>query len=522
MKKIKWLLLFVILALCLCFAVACGDGDEGGYSIDKSRAEGTHWEGVEQFEGSSLKISLSVEQDRNNTSIPHSERYIRGTNQAESDEVLNAVYDRNVNVRDILGIGIEYQEARHQYAAVQDYIDQQVMANSDETPDIFIDDVYGTIRSAMNGTIRNALEVDASEGENYFVKFGMTEENGWYTDYMNGMTLNPSIRYILASDYFIDVLRESFVLFVNLEEFESRIGDVEANLYSIIKENQWTYDMMAQYADTAWDPGAENKSGSAQIEDVCVGFLIDSISVYPFLYASDLSLYNKTPEGTYEVLYENQPYFTFVNSIFDLLTAQAVYRTDEDGKGAAYRSSTLFSAGNVLFAEGMWLSNLESPEIRDMKENKGVIVYPRYSGSKNYNTFIHDTAEVGSIAMSTQKFSACTAYLQCVTEESGEMLQQYKEFAVKYKYNKDAATVEMIDIIYDSIGSPFEALMCSLAFELAGGSTAQGVNTPKGYLLACVRGKNNTFVNGYQTSYNIYVSGVKELQKRFGITIPET
>ncbi len=517
MKKIKWLGLFLLLALCLCSVIACNNESEGGHSIDSSRVVGTHWEGVDQFEGMTLKISLSVEQDRNNTSIPHSERYIRGSDTAEEDGVQNLVFDRNKNVRDMLGIGIEYQEVRHQYAAVQQYIDEQVMAATENTPDIFIDDVYGTIRSAMNGNIRNALEVDPTEGENYFVKFGMTEENGWYPEYMNGMTLNPSIYYILAGDYFIDVLREAFVLYVNIDEFESRIGDLGPNLYDEIKLGNWTYDMMAEYADMGWERADRNNSGSAQIEDVCVGFLIDSISVYPFFYASDFSLYNKTPNGTYEVLYENQPYFTFVNAVFDLLTAQAVYRTDEDGKGAAYRSSTLFAAGNVLFAEGMWLSNLESQEIRDMKEKKGVIVYPRYSGSKTYNTFIHDTAEVGSIAMSTNKFSACTAYLQCVTEESGDMIQRYKEFAVKYKYNKDAATVEMIDIIYDSIGSPFEGLMGSLAFELQGGSTSNGVNTPKNHILKCVNAKNNTFVYSYQTSYGAYVAGIEVLQEKFGI-----
>ncbi len=517
MKKIKWLGLFLLLALCLTVAVACGDDDEGGHSIDSSRVAGTHWEGVDQFEGTTLKISLSVEQDRNNTSIPHSERYIRGMNTATGDDVINAVVDRNNNVRDMLGITVKYQEVKHQWNQVQEYIDELVMAATDETPDIFIDDVYGTIRSAMNGNIRNALEVDKSEGTNYFVEFGMTEENGWYPDYMNGMTLNPSIRYILAGDYFIDVLRESFVLYVNIDEFESRIGDLEAYLYSEIKGGNWTYDMMALYADTAWEPASSNQTGSAQIEDECVGFLIDSISVYPFLFASDFSLFNQKPDGTYEVLYENQPYFTFVDAIYDLLTAQAVYRTDENGTGAAYRSSTLFSAGNVLFAEGMWLSNLESPEIRDMKEKKGVIVYPRYSGSKNYNTFVHDTAEIGSIANSTQKFSACTAYLQCVTEESGKMIQEYKEFAVKYKYNRDAATVEMIDIIYNSIGSPFEGLMGTLSFELAGGLSSPDVNTPKNYLLRCVRSKNNTFVNNYQTSHRVYESGILELQKKFGI-----
>ena len=415
----------------------------------------------------------------------------------------------------MLGIDVEYKEVKHQYAEVSGYIDELVMAATDETPDIFIDDVFGSIRSAMHGNLRNVLEVDKSEGENYFVKFGMTNENGWYEDYMNGLTFNPSVKYILAGDYFIDVLREAHVLFINIDRYEESSGGMIEGLYNDIKQGLWTYDYLTILVNGAWDPAAGNNTGKALLNDNLIGFAIDSIAVWPFLYGSnDNSLYIKTPQGGYEVLYENQNYFTFANQIFQVLTAQGVYQTKEGGQGVEKRTSSIFANGNVLIAEGMWLSDLETPEIRDMKDRKGVVVYPKQVGGSSYNTYIHDQAEVGSIAMSTNKFSACTAYLQCINENSNEMVTQYTEFAVKFKYNKDAATADMIDLIYDTIGSPFEGIMGTLAYDLVAVKDS-GTNTPKNALVSAVSSMNNNFVNVYQKSHKVYEAGIKELISRF-------
>lgn len=506
MKKAKWLVLTLVLVLLLGVFFACGKDDMEGGSKVAGAGAGTRWEDVD-FSGTALKISISVEQYDNKATIPSSDRYIRGSDQNMSDTVLNMAFNRNEEVEDILGIKIYYQEVRHQYDDVQQYIEELVMAANSATPDIFIDDVFGSIRSAMSGKLYNVMDQDE---ENYFI---FDEEHGWYTGYMDGLTFNPSVKYILAGDYFIDVLREAHVLFVNIDRYEEVIGDIEANLYADITAGLWTYDYLAELADLGWDPGPDNKTGSAMADDDVIGFAIDSIAVYPFLYGSNSNSLYTVEQGQYTVLYENPTYFTFASDIFNLLTAQAVYRTSELGNGT--RTSTMFANGNVLIAEGMWLSDLENPEIRNMEDRKGIVVYPKQNAqTAGYNTYIHDIAEVGSIAMSTQKFSACTAYLACVNEFSGEFVNEYKQYAVKFKYNTDPATGAMIDLIYNTIGSPFEGIMGTLAFEQVS-AYGNGVTTPKEALKSCVNGKNNTFVNVYQTSHNVYVSGINALMAKF-------
>ena len=168
-------------------------------------------------------------------------------------------------------------------------------------------------------------------------------------------------------------------------------------------------------------------------------------------------------------------------------------------------------------AEGMWISDLETPEIRAMTDRIGVTVYPKRNSSvKNYSTFVHDIAEIGSIPISTTNFRQVSAFLQCVTEESSQMVKQYTEYAVKFKYNKDFATADMIDIIYNSIGSPFEGVMTRLAFEqvVPFGTPSEMVNM-RDKLNSCIFTGNNTFTNNYQASYNAYNEGIKALVNRF-------
>ena len=508
MKKIAGL--FFLLMLVLLSLVACGDSDGDGKTKDSNIGKGTKWETVD-FSGTTLRISVSVDQNMGN-STPTSVRYLRGSDEATSDDVVNLASNRNKDVSDMLGIDVQYVEAHNQYNEVQTYIEELVMANTDETPDIFIDDVYGGIRAAMNGALYNVMD---SDEKNYLE---LTEENGWYVDFMNGLTLNPAIKYFLAGDYFIDILRSCHVLFVNIDRYEESTGSPIEILYGDIKDGKWTYDYFATLIDDVWDEAPNNQSGYAQKDDDLIGFACSSICVYPFFYGSENSLYERDNTGDYSVPYEHSTYFSFARDIFDLLTAQAVFRTVGTGTDES-RTSTYFSNGNVLLAQGMLLSEIEMPEIRAMTDRRGLIVFPKHSSAKNYNTYVHDLAEGGMIALSTENFSAATAYLQCINEYSADVRDSYAEYAVMFKYNKDAATVEMINLIYDSIGSPFEGIMGQLAFALGAGSNPPaGVYSPQAALTISVQANNNTFVNTYQKSYNIYVAGLNILKDKFGLT----
>ncbi len=508
---ISFSMLLLILSLSL---IACGNDGGGSASKDSGITVGTKWENVD-FTGEKIRVSISVDQYDNKATTPASERYVRGSDSAGSDEILNMVFDRNKKVRDMLGLDVEYMEVHHQFRDVQPYINEIVMSYEEGvSPDLFINDCFGTVRAAMDGSLYNIMEGYGDPSQSFF---DFKEDYGWYGNYMDGLTLNPAVRYVLAGDYFIDVLRAAHTLYINIDLYEVAVGDIEANLYHDIGLGNWTFDDLSALAALGWDPAPTNKTPRAQPDDICVGLAADTLASYTFFYNSNVSLYTKEPNGTYSLLYDNQDYFAFADEIINLMNEQAVCLTNEVGATLDKRTSTMFANQNVLMAEGMWISDLETPEIRAMTDRIGVTVYPkRNSDVKNFNTFVHDIAEIGSIPISTTNFRQVSAFLQCVTEESSDMVKQYTEYAVKFKYNQDFATADMIDIIYNSIGSPFEAVMTRLALEqiVPFGTQSEMVNMSD-KLNSCIFNGNKTFANNYLDSYNAYNEGMKTLMNRF-------
>ena len=45
--------------------------------------------------------------------------------------------------------------------------------------------------------------------------------------------------------------------------------------------------------------------------------------------------------------------------------------------------------------------------------------------------------------------------MQYANEQSRDVLNEYYEFALKFKYNDDPSIRSMIDLVYDTIDSPF-------------------------------------------------------------------
>ena len=232
MKKLFLISFSVFLLILSLTLISCGDDGGGSASKDSGITAGTKWENVD-FTGDKIRISISVDQYDNKATTPASERYVRGSDSAGSDEILNMVFDRNKKVRDMLGLDVEYMEVHHQFRDVQPYINEIVMSyNEGTSPDLFINDCFGTVRAAMDGSLYNVMEGYGDTSENFF---DFQDEHGWYSEYMNGLTLNPAVKYVVAGDYFIDVLRAAHTLYINIDLFESYVGDIEANLYTEIK-----------------------------------------------------------------------------------------------------------------------------------------------------------------------------------------------------------------------------------------------------------------------------------------------
>jgi hypothetical protein len=103
------------------------------------------------------------------------------------------------------------------------------------------------------------------------------------------------------------------------------------------------------------------------------------------------------------------------------------------------------------------LGEMESAVLRDFYMAKGLVPVPKWDLDEQdeYHTVVHDQAEIGCILNTAQAYSAASALMQYLNEESDKVVYTYYEKGLKYKYNDDANAREMMDIVRAGTDSPF-------------------------------------------------------------------
>ncbi len=445
MNKKKLLSLLLALALtvsCLVVLASCGPTQD---SSSKESTSGTIDPDPDlDFKGKVMKVSQSINVWDSASSIPNAEKYTRGPSDIGSDDVLNLCYARNKEVANALNVKIEYQETNYRYNEINPYLDQiAVMATA--PVDLVINDVYAVKPAMLKGQLYN---LKSTAEENHF----NFEHESWYQDFINGLTYDPSRVYAMAGDYFMDVIRTTHCLYVNTEIFEIQLKDYYEEMkefYTMIKDGGWTYDEMQTLITAGWK--STSGSSMATPDDEYVGLWCTAS--WGFTLGSGLSMVEKTADGQYVFTEDTSTLSSYAKKLCDLWNADGVYY-DSSNDASVIRQK--FTEGSVLFLTGFWMGDLEYSSFYAM-EKKSPIVYPKWDESvPKYSTWIHDSAEIGYILTNTANFTPMSAYCQLINEKSVEVMQSYYEYALKFGKNTDAEAVEMLDVIRNSIISPFE------------------------------------------------------------------
>ena len=119
-------------------------------------------------------------------------------------------------------------------------------------------------------------------------------------------------------------------------------------------------------------------------------------------------------------------------------------------------ATTCFLKGNFLFAISR-LGEMESQALREFAPSKGLVPIPKwnYQEQDEYLTTLHDQVEIGVILNTANSFSAASALMQYLNEESEKVVYAYYEKGLKFKYNTDKNNRTMMDLIRSTVASPF-------------------------------------------------------------------
>lgn len=319
----------------------------------------------------------------------------------------------------------------------------------DDIYDVVINDLYPLANLSIEGLFHNIKDSE-------YIQF---DKIYWYDDYMNDLTIGNTKMFLLAGDFFIDVIRNAHALYFN-KTMLTELGEDPDDLYQLVLDGKWTMDELLRYSQLAY----KDLNGDAQIDkEDQFGYITVGTwgSAIPFMISADISFIERDKDGIPSIAMNNERSVTLLeklNQFFWDSASNSTFAQDE--------IITRFAAGQSLFVGFQRLGSIDA--FRAMEDDMGLLPYPKLDEAQSeYVTSTHDITEIGAIPITCTKTEAVCAVLEQLCRETYEVvLPAYYETALKVKYVRDNVSAQMIDIIHDNI---------SIAFPLAYNNKVNGI-----------------------------------------------
>ncbi len=446
MKQVR-IAAFLLAALTVGSALtACGDDAQkqpvqttptGGNNGESTAAETEAPDPFADFDfgGAAVRMLVSAnDYDSRGSSI----YTIRHEESSDADIVRDAVYKRNMKVEQLLNIKFEFTENTDDYTTIPTTIRQLVTAG-DNAYELIIHDLFPLASLSVEGSFLNV-----KEGQH----FDFTQP-WWYTDYMEDLAFGvKDTQYLLAGDYFMDILRTAHALYFNKDLFRS-LYETPDELYQHVLDGTWTQEVFLNYVKDAYND--TNGDGKADDDDIYgYGHVGTWGSAIPWIISSDLTFIKSESDGHPVFAMNNERSVLMLERLNDIFWNTASHDYAEIGK-----NTEAFISGKVLFGGYQRVSSLEV--FRDMTAEIGVVPYPKMDAAQeHYVTSSHDTANVGAIPMTCDQMDMMSAVLEVLSRETYDsVMPAYYETALKVKYSRDDTSSQMLDIIRANISCVF-------------------------------------------------------------------
>ena len=394
------------------------------------------------FDGDTFMIYNSINDA--STSLPSSSYLIKGPEELTGDLAPDAAFQRNLNVQETLNIELAYEDVNYSYDQVASNI-RQLLQSGDSTYDLIINDIYGLAPITPEGLFHNAFD-----GKNFNF-----DAPWWYDNFMSDISLNSNLRFMLAGDYFIDMLRCTHALVMNKDMYTDMYGDPE-DVYAMVMNHEWTLDNFKMLIENCY----LDLNGNG-IHDKADQYGHTAFQMWgpmiPWLISSDPGFITRREDGYPEIAVNNERSYLLTEKLNSILNnnATAIAISGEVEMDAIQ----MFTEGRTLFIGYMRLGSLETSNFRDAEMGIAVLPYPLLDElQNNYVSSTHDTAELGFIpvAVSYDRLDFISTVIEVLCRETYvQVLPEYYESSLKIKYTRDNSSAQMIDIIHDNHGNGF-------------------------------------------------------------------
>lgn len=446
-----------------------------------------------------VELLFMMTNNSNKQSLPSTQkRYLAGEDPDAIQEIDSMVADRNAMaaIETNINVTYDYYEDVDEFGWGQtiEKMLTDVRSNSANIPDMYCNFQYDLLCASIKGTFANLKSHNYNyQGANYFEFL----EDGWYQEYdadgysvgymyeyMQSNTLNEDKMYILASDYFVDLVRAFFVMPVHIGILEANgmpiTGDLDGDgkftvddFYEEVRQNKWTYNKLIAYSSKVYSD--TNNDGVKNLGDMLGTAFTSGTCTVGIMYTTNIEVIEwNNEDGIYQYPTESPELYTLFDSIKNLVAQSGIVYDNKkvDNVEAHLRIRKEFVENRMLFGSIIMLGSLEYTGYQQLKdaEGFGVVPVPLYheveeGSNESYLTSIHNAGSLGAISAATKKFAECTAFLNYQSEyrgleddiDSNDILTQYYDYKLQYDVaDGSAGTVEMLRYIRSNVRSAFD------------------------------------------------------------------
>jgi len=359
--------------------------------------------------------------------------------------ILASIKERNVAAEEATGVHLTYRYMNVTDSGDWGRVKTQIILqySAGDTSDIYYNFIYDMVGASIEGLFANIYgnEYLAPFYESFTADASESSVLGYNWAYMNDLTFSTKAMYLIASDYSFDITRATFVMPINLKllpNVASVTGDRDGDgvkgtaddLFRLIEDGEWTWDMIAQYA-TALPQRTVTLSTSS------------GLSSTHLLYGSDLSIVQRTvnDDGQYEYSYPSETPSS-LSAVFAMASNLVNLRSGTRAAVNLYQGNVAteaakFTSNNLLINATCLLGSIEQDAYRAMwdtsKNGKGFMLAPipkLNADQADYRTVVYNIGKVFAISARCRAVDEACAFINYQTLASTDILNEYLTWCV--------------------------------------------------------------------------------------------
>ncbi len=415
----------MLIAAMLTSLAACG-GDEDSDSNKDSNSTGTEVYEATGIEKTNYELPFKI-------LAPEWGMYQRYffSDDAGTDAMTKALYEREISVEDHLGIDMSYV-IKGTIENIPTEMQQMVMTG---------DDTYQLVLTHCIRGLSQMVVEDLLYDFNDFEYVDMTKE--WWNEAGNAALEVNGHRYLTVSDY---MLADPNAILVNLDILD------EYNLedpYQLVRDGNWTIDkMMEMMSAVTTDDG----NGKWDHNDIYGLTTADDWFTNSFIFSSGVNLVNRNANGEFVFAFDSERAYTMVEKLDQLLMGPDtyVYPSQNGLSGEEHLADDTY----VDLSKGRSLFNVASVQqlylYRDIDIDFGVLPYPKLDETQDgYTT--NDWSGLMCAPKTVGNSEMVGKAIELLSYFSEDVRYAYYEIMLGEKLTRDPESKEMLDIIFDGI-----------------------------------------------------------------------